>query len=31
MVKRYIPEARMHIAASSLPQGLTFYQNRVEH
>jgi len=31
MVKRYQPNARKNIAASSLPNGHAYYQNRVEH
>jgi uncharacterized protein (DUF885 family) len=31
MVNRYIPNARDNIAATSLPNGKNYYQNRVEH
>ncbi|MDX1676354.1 DUF885 domain-containing protein [Arsukibacterium sp.] len=31
MVQQYIPGARDSIAASALPQGSAFYQNRLEH
>jgi len=31
MVNRYQPNARKNIAASSLPNGTTYYQNRVNH
>lgn len=31
MVNRYQPNARENIAASSLPNGKAYYQNRVEH
>lgn len=31
MVQQYLPGARQEIAASSLPDGAAFYQNRLEH
>ncbi len=31
MVNRYKPNARNNIAATSLPNGKSYYQNRVEH
>lgn len=31
MVQQYLPGARQDIAASNLPEGAAFYQNRLEH